>query len=57
MGDRLPGGVTLVPGRTGSFEVIYNGELIFSKLASDRFPEENEVEGIVEGKLERGEQA
>ncbi len=44
-----------MPGRTGSFEVIYNGELVFSKLASERFPEENEVEGIVEGKLERGD--
>ncbi len=53
----MPGGVTLVPGRTSSFEVTYNGELIFSKLASERFPEENEVEGIVGGKLERGEEA
>jgi selT/selW/selH-like putative selenoprotein len=57
VGDQLPGGVSLVPGRSGSFEVTYNGELVFSKLASDRFPEENEVEGIVQAKIEREEQA
>lgn len=56
-GDNLPGGVSLVPGRTGSFEVTYNGELIFSKVATERFPEENEIEEIIGGKLERGEQA
>lgn len=46
-----------MPGRTSSFEVTFNGELIFSKFASERFPEENEVEEIVGGKLERGEAA
>ncbi len=53
----MPGGLTLLPGRSGSFEVTYNGELIFSKFASERFPEENEVEQIIGGKLERGEEA
>jgi selT/selW/selH-like putative selenoprotein len=42
--DRLPGGVTVVPGETGSFEVFLNRKKIFSKLAVDRFPEPNEIE-------------
>ncbi len=49
--------MTLVPGRSSSFEVTFNGELVFSKYALERFPEENEVEEIIGGKLERGEQA
>ena len=42
--DRLPGGVTIVPGASGSFEVYLGDQRLFSKLRSDRFPEENEVE-------------
>ena len=42
--DRLPGGVTIVPGPSGSFEVYLGDRRLFSKLRSDRFPEENEVE-------------
>ena len=37
-------GVTVAPGETGSFEVFLNRRKIFSKRASDRFPEVNEVE-------------
>jgi selT/selW/selH-like putative selenoprotein len=36
--------VTVAPGETGSFEVFLNRRKIFSKSASDRFPEVNEVE-------------
>lgn len=47
----IPGGVTIVPGRTGAFEVNWNGELIYSKFATDRFPEALEVESVVAHKL------
>jgi predicted Rdx family selenoprotein len=47
----IPGGVTVVPGRSGSFEVTWNGELIFSKYALDRFPDPLEVETLVAHKL------
>lgn len=40
-----------MPGRTGSFEVTWNGELIFSKYALDRFPDPLEVEALVADKL------
>ncbi len=33
-----------MPGETGSFEVYLGDRRIFSKLASERFPEENEIE-------------
>ena len=42
--DTLPGGVLVRPGKTGSFEVFLDESRIYSKLANDRFPEENEVE-------------
>ncbi len=31
------------PGARGAFEVYVNGQLIFSKLQLDRFPNENEI--------------
>ncbi len=40
-----------MPGRSGSFEVTWNGELIFSKYALDRFPDPLEVEALVAHKL------
>jgi predicted Rdx family selenoprotein len=43
--------VTIVPGRSGSFEVTWNGELVFSKYALDRFPDPLEVETIVAVRL------
>ena len=42
--DDLTRGVTLIPGKTGSFEVYLNDKRLFSKLESERFPDENEVE-------------
>jgi selT/selW/selH-like putative selenoprotein len=38
-----------VPGRTGQFDVLANGELVFSKAESGRFPEESEVLGLLPG--------
>ena len=33
----------LVPGRSGIFDVIVDGELVFSKFKTGRFPEPGEV--------------
>ena len=33
----------LVPSHGGRFEVTMDGELVFSKLAEGRFPEEREI--------------
>ncbi|MDQ3779058.1 MAG: Rdx family protein [Chloroflexota bacterium] len=42
--EQIPGGVHLLPSEGGVFEVSLGDRLIFSKTATDRFPEENEVE-------------
>jgi len=34
---------TLVPGTGGCFEITVNGELIYSKLKTGQFPDENWV--------------
>ncbi len=49
--EHLPGGVTIVPGKTGSFEVYLDDRRLFSKLERERFPEENEVEERLGGAL------
>jgi selenoprotein W-related protein len=46
--EQLPGGVELMPGSGGIFEVELNGSLIFSKEESGRFPQENEIESKLE---------
>jgi len=43
--------VKIIPSSGGVFEVKFGDELIFSKKALDRFPEENEVENIIKEKL------
>lgn len=37
------GGVTLIPGKGGTFEVRLAGETIFSRKAEGRFPELKEI--------------
>ncbi|MBO6783798.1 MAG: Rdx family protein [Alphaproteobacteria bacterium] len=39
----------IAPGRTGSFEITRDGELLFSKLDQGRFPEDDEVRGLASG--------
>ena len=39
--------VGLIEGKDGVFEVTVDGDLVFSKRALGRFPEEAEVAGIV----------
>jgi len=36
-------GLTLIPGIEGQFEVVVNGELIFSKTGEGRYPEIREL--------------
>ncbi len=38
---------TATPGGKGQFDVVSNGELVFSKHAVGRFPGEGEVERLV----------
>ena len=45
-------GLLLVPGDGGCFEVERDGELVFSKLAADRFPEDGEILKILGGDAE-----
>ncbi len=39
----------LIKGTGGVFEVSLNNSLIFSKKELSRFPEENEIEDLIEG--------
>lgn len=49
--DQLPGGVTLLPSKGGVFEVKLNGEQLHSKKATGSFPEDGQIEGLLESKL------
>ena len=35
--------ITLIPSGGGVFEIVLNGQLIFSKKALNRFPEKDEI--------------
>jgi selT/selW/selH-like putative selenoprotein len=37
------------PGRSGQFDVISDGELVFSKEQVERFPEPGEVLALLQG--------
>ncbi len=39
--------VELIKGKDGVFEVTVNGDLVFSKRALGRFPDDGEVAGII----------
>lgn len=43
--------VKLLPSSNGVFEIILNGELIFSKKELDRYPEKDEIEAIIRQKI------
>ena len=40
--------VTLVPSSGGRYEISVNGQLIFSKLQTGRFPESGEIINLVQ---------
>ena len=44
-------GMTLVPAGGGCFELTANGELVYSKLATGKFPDEQEVVDQLEKRL------
>ena len=37
----------IIPGKRGDFEVVVDGELVFSKKIMSRFPEEGEITQLV----------
>jgi len=45
------GGVTLVPGRGGVFDVRLDGETVFSYKAEGRFPEPRELKDLLRERL------
>lgn len=45
--ERLSGGVALIPGRDGIFEVRHGDRLLFSKRQTGRFPAEGEIEDML----------
>ena len=45
------GEVALVPSQGGAFEILVDGERVFSKLETGRFPSEGEALKDVAGKL------
>lgn len=41
----------LVPSTRGRYEVYINGELVFSKVSTGRFPEIDEIKGMAKAKV------
>jgi len=41
----------LIKGRNGVFEVTLDGDLIFSKKTLGRFPDPDEVESVIAGRI------
>lgn len=46
--DEVAGGITLIPSSGGVFEVTYNDALIYSKKAEGRFPEESQIDKLMD---------
>jgi len=44
-------GLTLVPGEEGHFEVVINGDLVYSKMRTGRFPATTEVRSALVKRL------
>jgi selenoprotein W-related protein len=44
-------GMTLVPAGGGCFELTANGELLYSKLKSGQFPDEQSIVDLLEKRL------
>ncbi len=41
---------TATPGSKGQFDVIADGELVFSKWEAGRFPDDGEIRKMLEGR-------
>ena len=48
------GGVTLVPGEGGIFEIRLDGELLFSRQHAGRFPESGELKQLLRDRIAPG---
>ena len=44
-------GMTLVPAGGGCFELTANGELVYSKLATGKFPDEQAIVDLLDKRL------
>jgi selenoprotein W-related protein len=44
----------LIPFYDGVFEVTIDGELVFSKRKTDRFPEDSEIDAAIDERLKAG---
>jgi selT/selW/selH-like putative selenoprotein len=42
--------VDIFGGRSGSFEITAEGDLVYSKLTDHRFPEDDEVRHLLDGR-------
>ena len=49
--EKLGENVELIKGKDGVFEVSLDGQLIYSKRATGRFPEPGEVENEIRARL------
>ena len=45
--DSLDAQVELLSGERGDFEVVIDGELVFSKKSLSRFPEDGEITNLI----------
>ena len=52
MKNRFGIDVELIKGRDGVFEVTHDGDLIYSKKSTGRFPDDDEVEAIIQTRLD-----
>lgn len=48
MKEKFAADVKLISSDGGVFEIVADGNLIYSKKSLNRFPEEGEVEGLIE---------
>jgi selenoprotein W-related protein len=48
--------ITLIPSQDGRYEIEVNGELIYSKLKTNRHAQQGEISNLIRHRLE-GEQA
>jgi selenoprotein W-related protein len=51
--EHLIESATLIPSDGGRFEVVVNGELIFSKLQSHRYAEQGEIVNLITKMVEQ----
>ena len=43
--------ITLIPAGDGEFDIRLDGEMVYSKLKTDRFPEHEEITDLIDERL------